>query len=74
MRKILFRIVLSFSIFLLMDSTLEAQTPDCIASDCPEIEVIELNNIPGFAQTDELMICGASDTLAFLIYLSLIHI
>jgi len=36
---------------------------------CPEIEVIELAGIPGFAQTDELMICGASDTLAFLIYI-----
>jgi len=36
---------------------------------CPEIEVIELLGIPGFAQTDELMICGASDTLAFLIYI-----
>jgi len=36
---------------------------------CPEIEVIELIGIPGFSQTDELMICGASDTLAFLIYI-----
>ena len=69
MRKFLFKVVLVFFTFLLMDSTLVAQAPDCIASGCPEIEVIELNNIPGFAQTDELMVCGAADTLAFLIYI-----
>jgi len=26
---------------------------------CPEMQVIELLGIPGFAETDELVICGA---------------
>ncbi len=69
MRKNLFIIAFSFFILMAMNSSINAQAPDCVANSCPEIEVIELNNIPGFAQTDELMICGASDTLAFLIYI-----
>ena len=36
---------------------------------CPEMQVIELLGIPGFAETDELVICGAPDTLAFLIFI-----
>ncbi len=58
--------VLIFLLLCLL--SLQAQD-DCIPTSCPEIEVIELFNVPGFAQTDELMICGASDTLAFLIYI-----
>ena len=36
---------------------------------CPEMQVVELLGIPGFAATDELVICGAPDTLAFLIFI-----
>ena len=40
-----------------------------IFSQCPDIQVIELLGVPGFAETDELVICGAPDTLAFLIFI-----
>lgn len=40
-------------------------TPD----PCPTMEVLELLGIPGFSQTDELVVCGREDTLAFLIYI-----
>ena len=36
---------------------------------CPEMQVVELLGIPGFAATDELVMCGAPDTLAFLIFI-----
>ena len=39
------------------------------SSTCPEIQVMELSGIPGFSKTNELVICGAPDTLAFLIFI-----
>ena len=36
---------------------------------CPEIQVLELQGIPGFSETDELVVCGAPDSLAFLIFI-----
>jgi len=38
-------------------------------AECPSIEVIELNDVPGFAQTDNLTMCGTPDTIAYLIYI-----
>jgi len=38
-------------------------------AQCPDIQVIELLDVPGFAQTDDLVVCGVPDTLAFLIYI-----
>ena len=38
-------------------------------SDCPDMEVLELLGVPGFAETNELVMCGKADTLAFLIYI-----
>jgi len=38
------------------------------AVDCPDIEIIDLRNVPGFAQLDDLTICGATDTLSFMIF------
>ena len=54
-------------------------------SDCPDIVIVDLRNVPGFSQLDDLTICGAADTLSLIIYsgalgdikgfeLSLIHI
>ena len=38
-------------------------------SACPNMEVLELLGTPGFSETDELVVCGKPDTLAFLIYI-----
>ena len=38
-------------------------------STCPQIQVIELLGIPGFSETDELVICGVPDTLAYIIFI-----
>ena len=38
-------------------------------AQCPEIQVVELLGVPGFAETDELIICGKPDSLAYLIYI-----
>ena len=40
-----------------------------LANGCPEIQVIELLGIPGFIETEELVICGAADTLAYIIFI-----
>ncbi len=37
-------------------------------SDCPDIEIVDLRNIPGFSQLDDLTVCGAADTLSLIIY------
>jgi len=50
-----------------IETTAAFMMPDPIP--CPEMQVIELLGIPGFAETDELVICGAPDTLAFLIFI-----
>jgi len=39
------------------------------SAQCPEIQVVELLGIPGFSETDEIVICGKPDTLAYLIYI-----
>lgn len=35
---------------------------------CPDIDIIDLRNVPGFAQLDDLNICGTADTLSFMIF------
>ncbi len=50
-----------------IETTTAFMMPDPIP--CPEMQVIELLGVPGFAETDELVICGAPDTLAFLIFI-----
>jgi len=55
--------ILFITIVLLHISVAEAN------AQCPDIQVIELLDVPGFAQTDELVVCGKADTLAFLIYI-----
>ena len=36
--------------------------------DCPDIVMVDLRNIPGFSQLNDLTVCGASDTLSLIIY------
>ncbi len=38
------------------------------AQDCDFIEVYDLRYVPGFAQTDSLVLCGVPDTLALLVF------
>ncbi len=45
-----------------------AITQSAKAQDCDLIEVYDLRFVPGFAQTDSLVVCGAPDTLALLIF------
>ena len=40
-----------------------------VVSQCPNIQVIELLDVPGFAQTDELVVCGRPDTLSLLLFI-----
>jgi len=35
---------------------------------CPEIKIIDLRNVPGYAQFNEMSICGSADTLSAIIY------
>ncbi len=35
---------------------------------CPDIEVIDLRNVAGFSQIDDLTVCGAADTLSFMLF------
>jgi len=36
--------------------------------NCADIEIIDLRNIAGFPQTDDLTVCGAADTLSFIVF------
>jgi len=38
------------------------------SSNCPDIDIIDLRNVAGFAQLDDLNICGDTDTLSFMIF------
>lgn len=38
------------------------------SSVCPDIEIIDLRNVAGFAQLNDLTICGATDTLSFMVF------
>ena len=40
-----------------------------MSATCPTIRVQELQGVPNFSETDQLVICGAADTLAYLIYI-----
>lgn len=37
-------------------------------SECPEIEFIDLRNVPGYPQIDDVTVCGAADTLSMIIF------
>ena len=37
-------------------------------SDCPDIDFIDLRNVPGYPQIDDLNVCGAADTLSMIIF------
>ena len=39
-----------------------------LRGQCPEIKIIDLRNVPGYAQFDEMSMCGAADTLSAIIY------
>lgn len=42
-------------------------------AQCPvgvDIEMLDLRGVPGFAQTDEIVVCGTPDTLALLMYIN----
>ena len=41
-----------------------------IAGDCANIEFIDLRDVPGYAQLDDLTKCGAADTLSMIIFTS----
>ncbi len=38
------------------------------AQSCADLQVVDLRGVPNFAQTDDLAVCGAADTLAILIF------
>ena len=43
-------------------------TISTIFSQCPDIEIVDLRNVPGYAQFDDLSVCGEPDTLSFIVY------
>ncbi len=38
------------------------------STDCPDIEFIDLRNVPGYPQIDDVNVCGAADTLSMIIF------
>ena len=38
------------------------------AQTCPDLQIVDMRGVPNFAQTDDLAVCGAADTLALLIF------
>jgi len=40
---------------------------NCFAQ-CPTIDIVDLRDVPGFAQFDDMSVCGKPDTLALIIY------
>ncbi len=39
-----------------------------MTGSCPDVEVIDLRNVAGFPQIEDLTVCGAADTLAFMLF------
>ena len=39
-----------------------------IQAQCPTIDIVDLRGVPGYAQFDEMSLCGEADTLALIIY------
>jgi len=64
--KILTLLRINLLICIIIGSTFFS---DKVHAQCPEIQVVELLGVPGFAETDELIVCGKPDTLAYLIYI-----
>ena len=38
------------------------------SEDCPDLEFIDLRNVPGYPQIDDITACGAADTLSMIIF------
>ena len=36
--------------------------------DCPDIEIIDLRNVAGYPQINDLSVCGSADTLSMIIF------
>ncbi len=65
MKLIYPRYIIALFACLLLAFSLQAQDPTACPND---IDMYDLRGITAFAQTDSLVICGASDTLAFLFF------
>ncbi len=39
-----------------------------LSAQCPDVEIIPLQDVPGYPQFDQVNLCGDADTLSFIIY------
>ena len=46
-----------------------SKTTSSSTTSCPTIRVKELQGVPNFSETDQLVICGKPDTLAYLVFI-----
>ena len=39
-----------------------------LSAQCPDVDIVDLRGVPGYAQFDDLNACGDADTLSFIIF------
>ena len=39
-----------------------------LSAQCADVEIVDLRGVPGYAQFDDLNVCGIADTLSFIVF------
>jgi len=53
---------------ILGESPMNQDISVMMVGECPDIEIIDLRNVAGYPQIDDLNVCGAADTLSLIIF------